>query len=43
MNIPQSLINITIPNRLVSWYRLFIQVANKSYSEEKENPEPIKN
>ncbi len=36
MNFPQSFLNITVPSRLVSWYKSFIQVANKKYLETKQ-------
>lgn len=33
MNLPQYILNITAPSRLVSWYKTFMQVANKKYLE----------
>lgn len=31
MSLPQSILNITVPSRLVGWYKQFTQVANKTY------------
>jgi len=43
MNLPQSVLNVTVPTRLVSWYKLFIQVANKSFLEAKQKLEENRN
>lgn len=37
MNLPQSILNMTIPSRMVTWYKKLNQVVNKTYLEIQQN------
>ncbi len=37
MPLPQTLLNITLPQRLISWYKKFVIIANKEFMEQNQD------
>jgi len=37
MNVNQTILNITIPTKLLSWYKQFVNEANKILEQEENN------